>query len=222
MIVVSAALVLVALVLLIIGLDASITLVFAAIGVSIVSAVLMLIGIFARPAPVVPAATARADDSPEKPADRTPAKPADEVADFPLEASEASEADAAAAPASAEVTVVSGRPRYHVSTCVSVADEPEAEPLLLAEARELGFTPCGLCTPDAALTAETAPAAGVREDPTTADVRPRPAARTVLAVEATRTYHREGCDLADAGSASELTKVAAIRQGYLACSRCRP
>ena len=215
MIVVSAALVLVALVLLIIGLNASITLVFAAIGVSIVSAVLMLIGVFARPTQVIRVAAAPADDVPvesraEAP-DAAPTKPDDEVADFPLEASDPD----ASPPASAEVTVVSGRPRYHVGSCVSVTGEPEAETLPLAEARELGFTPCGLCRPDVALTA--APEV-VHGEPA---ARSGSAARTVLAVEQTRTYHRAECELVDAGSA-ELTKVAAIRQGYLACSRCRP
>jgi hypothetical protein len=50
------------------------------------------------------------------------------------------------------------------------------------------------------------------------------AGRTVLAVAASKQYHRAGCELvADEGaSAAELTKVAAIRQGYLACSVCRP
>ncbi len=49
MIVISGALVLVAAVLLVVGIISSITLVYAAIGLSIVSAVFLLVGVFQRP-----------------------------------------------------------------------------------------------------------------------------------------------------------------------------
>lgn len=52
-----------------------------------------------------------------------------------------------------EVLVVDGRPRYHLSGCVHLLGR-ESEPLPVAEAVELGFTPCGLCEPDSALLAE--------------------------------------------------------------------
>jgi clumping factor A len=45
-----------------------------------------------------------------------------------------------------EVVVVDGRPRYHVADCPHLADR-SIEPLPVAEAVELGFTPCGLCRP---------------------------------------------------------------------------
>lgn len=46
------------------------------------------------------------------------------------------------------VTVVDGRPRYHVATCRHVAAKP-AEDITVEEARTAGFTPCGVCKPDA-------------------------------------------------------------------------
>jgi hypothetical protein len=52
-----------------------------------------------------------------------------------------------------EVLVVDGRPRYHLSGCVHLLGR-ESEPLPVAEAVELGFTPCGLCEPDSALLAD--------------------------------------------------------------------
>ncbi|GAA4830057.1 hypothetical protein [Saccharopolyspora rosea] len=54
----------------------------------------------------------------------------------------------------AEVLVIDERPRYHVEDCSWVGDRPTI-PLALREARELGFTPCGRCTPDATLAARS-------------------------------------------------------------------
>lgn len=55
-----------------------------------------------------------------------------------------------------EVLVVDGRPRYHVGGCLHLAGR-ESEPLPVGEASGLGFTPCGLCKPDAVLLAEGRP-----------------------------------------------------------------
>ena len=52
----------------------------------------------------------------------------------------------------AEVRVVDERPRYHLSSCGWLADRPTI-PLPVREARQLGFTPCARCTPDAKLAA---------------------------------------------------------------------
>jgi len=52
-----------------------------------------------------------------------------------------------------DVLVIDGRPRYHLPGCVHLLGR-ENEPLPIAEAVELGFTPCGLCEPDSALLAE--------------------------------------------------------------------
>lgn len=48
-----------------------------------------------------------------------------------------------------EVWVVDARPRYHLASCSRLLGEPE--PLPVAEAVDLGFTPCRHCAPVAAL-----------------------------------------------------------------------
>jgi hypothetical protein len=55
----------------------------------------------------------------------------------------------------AEVLVVDGRPRYHVADCAHLVGRL-TEPLPVAEAVELGFSPCGLCRPVDRLVAEAA------------------------------------------------------------------
>jgi hypothetical protein len=45
-----------------------------------------------------------------------------------------------------EVLVVDGRPRYHLADCPHLISK-QTEGLSVAEAVELGFTPCGLCRP---------------------------------------------------------------------------
>ena len=45
-----------------------------------------------------------------------------------------------------EVLVVDGRPRYHLAECPHLVGRL-TEPLPVAEAVELGFSPCGLCRP---------------------------------------------------------------------------
>ena len=49
-----------------------------------------------------------------------------------------------------EVIVVDEQPRYHVQGCRGLLNQPVI-PLPAREAVELGFTPCGWCTPDAVL-----------------------------------------------------------------------
>ncbi|GGP48963.1 hypothetical protein [Saccharothrix coeruleofusca] len=51
-----------------------------------------------------------------------------------------------------EVRVLDERPRYHLATC-SWLGERASLGLPVSEARELGFTPCGVCLPDSALAA---------------------------------------------------------------------
>ena len=60
----------------------------------------------------------------------------------------------------AEVLVVDERPRYHLRRCRWLAGKPTI-PLGVDEARQLGFTPCARCTPDAVL-ARRHRAAGTR------------------------------------------------------------
>ena len=52
----------------------------------------------------------------------------------------------------AEVRVVDEHPRYHLATCVWLANRPTI-PVPVSEARQLGFTPCSRCGPDATLAA---------------------------------------------------------------------
>ncbi|HEY0814119.1 MAG TPA: hypothetical protein VGE11_12630 [Pseudonocardia sp.] len=49
-----------------------------------------------------------------------------------------------------EVFVIDEQPRYHVASCRAVTTQASI-PLPAREAIELGFTPCGWCTPDAVL-----------------------------------------------------------------------
>lgn len=51
---------------------------------------------------------------------------------------------------SGEVYVIDGRPRYHLGSC-SQLHGFEREAMPIAEALELGFTPCGRCEPDSVL-----------------------------------------------------------------------
>jgi len=54
---------------------------------------------------------------------------------------------------SADVRVLDERPRYHLPKCGWLANRPSI-PLPVSEARQLGFTPCGRCSPDATLAAK--------------------------------------------------------------------
>jgi hypothetical protein len=55
-----------------------------------------------------------------------------------------------------EVLVVDGRPRYHVTGCPHLTGR-ETEAVPVAEAIDLGFTPCGICRPVDRLTAAARP-----------------------------------------------------------------
>jgi hypothetical protein len=52
-----------------------------------------------------------------------------------------------------EVVVIDEQPRYHVTSCRSLAGKALI-PLPVREAVELGFTPCGWCSPDRTLAAQ--------------------------------------------------------------------
>ncbi|MPY97293.1 MAG: hypothetical protein GEU97_04735 [Actinophytocola sp.] len=51
-----------------------------------------------------------------------------------------------------EVLVIDEQPRYHLAECGWLVDK-DTIPIAVSEARELGFTPCVHCGPDAALVA---------------------------------------------------------------------
>jgi hypothetical protein len=87
------------------------------------------------------------------PSHRAPESTADEPAEQRLSSVEA----AALLRLDSGVAVVDGRPRFHHPTCMHLHGR-EHEPLPVAEAIELGFTPCALCEPASRLL--MAPAGG--------------------------------------------------------------
>ena len=89
-----------------------------------------------------PDGTAAADAAPEIPAQSYDGAPPEEPRDLAAAALVAGLPD--------EVVVVDEQPRYHVPECRSLFGKPLI-PLPVREAVELGFTPCGWCSPDRTL-----------------------------------------------------------------------
>ncbi len=87
------------------------------------------------------------DDAPDLPGGEPPDEP-------PVEPLAPAEADRVTR-LSAHVAVVDGRPRYHLTDCLHLLGR-DAERLPVAEAVELGFTPCVRCAPVRALLATAA------------------------------------------------------------------
>ena len=138
MIVISGALVLVALVLLVIGLvGPSLAFVYASIGASLAAFAFLVIGVLQR-------------RKEEAVVDGAPASAADIAAAIRTPDT----APLAEAPASnglaGEVLVVEGRPRYHVAGCRYLTGK-EARGVEVGQARADGFTACGVCKPDETL-----------------------------------------------------------------------
>ncbi|WP_439117060.1 hypothetical protein [Micromonospora lupini] len=77
---------------------------------------------------------------------------ADEPAEQPITPAEAARVSRLPDP----VVVVDGRPRYHLAGCPHLAGRV-SEPLPVAEAVELGFTPCAACAPATALLTDARP-----------------------------------------------------------------
>ena len=168
MIVISGALVLVALVLLVLGLTMQdLNFVYGSIAVSLVSFVFLVIGILQRRGEQPVAATAGPevrDDSAAAPSqDPAPTEPVavpvsrgSRRAPAPVvdEAPEEDDAyDDEELGAGGAVLVVPGRPRYHVGGCRYLTGRA-AEEIDVLDARAEGFTACGVCKPDAALAEE--------------------------------------------------------------------
>jgi hypothetical protein len=102
----------------------------------------------------------------EPPADVAAEQPAEAVADEPVPveaaADDGGEPGEEATDATdllvineldVEVRVVDEHPRYHLSQCTWLTGKSTI-PLPVAEARQLGFTPCARCGPDAVLAAK--------------------------------------------------------------------
>ncbi len=174
MIVISGALVLVALVLLIIGVvGPDLTFVYASIGVSLVSLVFLVIGILQRRGETVPG------DSAAAPTPEVSEQPADEVTTVlptpargtsrRVEEAPVAETIAQEPTGGGTVLVVEGRPRYHVEGCRYLSGKA-AEQVDVLEAREEGFTPCGVCKPDDALAAQEPAEPAAAEEPVQEEV----------------------------------------------------
>jgi hypothetical protein len=146
LIVVSGVLVAVALVFLVIGLfqHSGIGFILVSIVTSLVSGVFLLLGALQRRGQ--PAALADGASTGAEALERVTA-----VSVRPRE-------DAVPEPAGlaadvATVSVVRGRPRYHVESCRFLTGRPDVEQIPVDEARGEGYTACGVCKPDAALAA---------------------------------------------------------------------
>ena len=63
---------------------------------------------------------------------------------------------------SLEVRVVDEHPRYHLAGCGWLSGKPTL-PLPVSEARQLGFTPCARCGPDAVLAAKHRASRGAKQ-----------------------------------------------------------
>ncbi|MFL6143449.1 MAG: hypothetical protein ACJ72N_16485 [Labedaea sp.] len=97
-----------------------------------------------EPEPVQPGATSAVDDA-------EPGEEPTDAADI-LVISELS----------VEVRVVDEHPRYHLAECGWLGDKATI-PLPVSEARQLGFTPCARCGPDARLAARHRAEKGARK-----------------------------------------------------------
>ncbi|MDN3350985.1 hypothetical protein [Actinomadura sp. DC4] len=140
------------------GLD-GLKLIYVSIGVSIISALCLAIGVFLRRKELFgsaeSASTKRSAASRSGKAAR-PAKAKARVGagdDAPTVP--ATSATALDVPAETSVFVVPGRKRYHLETCRQLAGRDKEE-LTFVEAREEGFTACTACLPDTALAVRAA------------------------------------------------------------------
>jgi hypothetical protein len=140
------------------GLD-GLKLIYVSIGVSIISALCLAIGVFLRRKELFGSAeSATAKRSAASRSGRT-ARPAKAKARVgagddapPVPAPSATALDV---PAETSVFVIPGRKRYHLETCRQLAGRDKEE-LTFVEAREEGFTACTACLPDTALAARAA------------------------------------------------------------------
>ncbi|WP_309116598.1 hypothetical protein [Saccharothrix sp.] len=111
------------------------------------------------PAPAAGAAVERVDQRASADDQVEPVSGADDTPVSPDQDTEPGEEDTDAADLlvvadlTDEVRVLDEHPRYHLASC-SWLGERATLGLPIAEARQLGFTPCAVCTPDAVLVAK--------------------------------------------------------------------
>jgi hypothetical protein len=262
-IVISGALVLVALILLIVGITLpELTYVYASILVSLVSFAFLIIGILQRrgdkggsagdgadrsaPASVpavreeptvsVVAAPARTGGSVvvgDEPAPATQASELDDLDDAEYDDEEIDPADDRA------VIIVAGRPRYHAEGC-RYLNGKQTEAIHLLDARDEGYTPCGVCKPDNVVAVEgglavvpaeegvdpvvdVVPASAVDDVPAAA-APPGPAdSGTVVIIPDRGRFHRSACRyVKNATDTRTRTRTQAVGEGYVPCGVCKP
>jgi hypothetical protein len=144
LIVVSGVLVLVALVFLVIGLlGDGLGFIWASIITSVVAGVFLLLGALQRRG--APAAATTTDP--------TSGEMLERVTAVSVRPREAEAEPAAPAVEAAMVSIVPGRPRYHVAGCRFLAGRPDVGTVPVDQARADGYTACGVCKPDAAIEA---------------------------------------------------------------------
>jgi len=140
------------------GLD-GLKLIYVSIGVSIISALCLAIGVFLRrkelfgsaePATAKGSAASRSGKTARPAKAKARVGASEETVVVP-----ATSATALDVPAETMVFVVPGRKRYHLETCRQLAGRDKEE-LTFVEAREEGFTACTACLPDTALAARAA------------------------------------------------------------------
>ncbi|MFB9837638.1 hypothetical protein [Actinoallomurus acaciae] len=211
------------------GLD-GLKLIYVSIGVSIISALCLAIGVFLRRKELF--GSAETESSAKKSAARSRAARTTKAKarvgageETPVSVAPTTAIDV---PAETSVFVVPGRKRYHLETCRQLAGRDKEE-LTYVEAHEEGFTPCTACLPDTALAAraavtETEPAVETPASPedagtteslkTVADTaeltRPRdddPASVTRTDLPVTRLDDDETAPAAESPAAAELTET---------------
>ena len=151
MIVLSAALVVVALILLVVGLTVTtLNLIYASIVVSLVALGCLLVGVFQRRGELPVASPTPAAEPGSTPVAQSPQVRPGRVEKLPAEQVPA--AQPAPSEISGLVLVVEGRPRYHVEGCRYLTGK-SSEYITMADAQHEGFTACGVCKPEASLIA---------------------------------------------------------------------
>lgn len=105
--------------------------------------------------PPAPRGPSRAEAASDAPAPTSPAPDGPFEGDPPAEFLTAGEV-ARLVRLDGEVRVVDGHPRFHLPGCPQLVGRAD-EPLPVAEAVGLGFTPCGRCAPATTLLAEARP-----------------------------------------------------------------
>jgi hypothetical protein len=216
LIVLSGLLVLVSIVLLVLGLadEDSLTLVYFSIGTSIVAGVLLVLGALQRrgEAPAADGvATSGGSDTAERVTTVSVTRP---TVTTPTEEA----ASPAAATGAPTVSVVPGRPRYHVSGCRFLAGREDVTEMSLDDAKGESYTACGVCKPDDAL-------AGYAEDVTSEplDAVEDPEVDTLLETPAERARSRAKSTAASARTTTaRATKAAPAKSPAVKAAPAKP